>query len=127
MAFNFTTTDVRKSQKCPVGMHIATLTEVEEPYFNAKGTTVQKVNFETDKGYSVPYWFNDKFMANLIEFVEAADNIKFDPEAENTDVSIDLKNYIGKKLAIAVSHRKDDNNKIQAQIDNFFSADKVPF
>ena len=106
-------------------MHLATLTSVEDEYQNDKGTNIQKCDFETDSGYTIPKWFNDGFMSDLIEFVEAADNIKFDPE--NTDTDIDLHDYVGKKVAIQVSHGKDKNNKIQAQIDNFYTADKVPF
>lgn len=107
-------------------MHLATLVAVDEPYINDKGTEIQKADFETDAGYSVPKWFNDKFVSDLFEFVEAADKIKFD--ANNfKEIELDLKRYVGKKVAISVSHQKDKNAKIQAQIDNFFSADKVPF
>lgn len=126
MAFKLTAEDLKKSAKCPVGMHLATLVAVDEPYLNDKGTEIQKADFETDQGYSVPKWFNDKFISDLFEFVEAADKIKFD--ANNfKETELDLRNYKGKKVAISVSHQKDKNNKVQAQIDNFFSADKVPF
>jgi hypothetical protein len=107
-------------------MFVTTLIEVEEPYVNDKGTTVQRANFETDAGHVVPKWFNDAVLRDLIEFVEAADHVKFDMETME-DLPIELKNYIGKKVAISVSHVKDKNNKVQAQIDNFFSADSVPF
>jgi hypothetical protein len=124
--FKVTKEDLKKSQKCPVGMHVGTLVEVEEQYFNEKGTSVQKCVFETDAGYQVPVWFNDKVMSNLIEFVEAADKIKLDM-ATMADMDIRLENYKGRRVAFSVSHQKDKNNKMQSQIDNFFNADKVPF
>lgn len=124
--FNLTKEDLQKSQKCPPGMHIATLTEVEEPYISPKsGCDVQKVVFETSKGYSVPNWFNSTVLGPLFEFIEAADNIKFDVD-NMKEISVDLKKYIGKKVCISVSHRKEDG-KVYAQVDSFFSADKVPF
>lgn len=122
MAFEVTKDDIKKSQKCPPGMHIATLVSVEKEYLNEKGTTVQRVDFDTDGGYSVPYWFNDKMTSSLIEFAEAADNVKLD-----ADTSIELMDYKGKKVCLSVSHAKDKNNKIQAQIDNFYPSDKVPY
>jgi len=125
MPFTVNKQDLKKSQKCPPGMHLFTLTEVEDEYFNEKGTKVQRVDFESDGGYIVPYWFNDKFSSNLLEFIQAADGITLDMNME--DLDIDLKDYKGKKVAGSVSHVKDKNNKIQAQIDNFFSPDKVPF
>lgn len=122
MAFDVTKSDIKKSQKCAPGMHIATLITVDEQYLNEKGTTVQKVEFDTDSGYSIPYWFNDKMTSSLIEFAEAADNCKL-----SEDTSIELKDYKGKKVCLSVSHAKDKNNKIQAQIDNFYSSEKVPY
>lgn len=125
MAFDVTKEDLKKSQKCPVGMHLATLVEVEDEYLNEKGTNVQKCEFETDKGHIVPYWFNDKMVSAVLEFIAAADDIVL--TEENMPSRIDLKDYKGKRVAISVSHTKDKNNKLQAQIDNFFSASKVPF
>lgn len=127
MAFDITPQDLKKAQKCPPGMHIFTLVEVEEPYLKENGNEVQKADFESDKGHVVPTWFNSSFKANLIEFIQAADNIILTDEMLRTLPPVDLKNYIGKKVAASVSHRRDNNNKVQAQIDNFFSADKVPF
>ena len=122
MTFDVTKKDIAQAQKCPPGMHKATLIEVDESYFNEKGTEIEKATFETTKGHSVPYWFNNKMLSSVIEFVEAADNVKLE---ENT--AINLKDYIGKQVCISVSHRADKNNKPQAQIDTFYSADKVPF
>lgn len=126
MAFKLNKQELQKSQKCPPGLHPATLVEAEEMYVSEKGAEVQKCIFETDAGYQVPVWFNDKVMSNLIEFVEAADKVKFDME-NMEEVDINLKKYVGKKVYISVSHVKDKNNKIQAQIDNFYNSDKVPF
>lgn len=126
MAFSITKEDLKKSQKCPAGMHFATLVEVEEPYKSEKGVEVQKCVFETDKGYSVPVWFNDAVLANLIEFIGAADKVTFDLETMAT-MNIDLKKYKGKRVALSVSHVKDKNGKVQSQIDNFFNSDRVPF
>lgn len=126
MSFKVTPQDVKKSQKCSPGMHIFTLVAVEEPYLSEKGNTVQKCDFESDKGYVVSKWFNNVFMGDLVEFVECADDINIDPE-KMSDMDIELKDYIGKKVAGSVSHGKDKNNKMQANIDNFFSAKKVPF
>lgn len=125
MPFGFTKDDFKKAQKCPPGMHLATLTEVEDEYMNEKGTNIQKANFETDNGYIVPYWFNDKMPGPVFEFIGAADNITI--TEDNMPERINIKDYLHKRVAISVSHVKDKNNKIQAQIDNFFSADKVPF
>lgn len=125
MAFEFDKKDFKKSQKAPPGMYIATLIIVEEPYYNDKGTSIEKATFETDNGYEVPFWFNDKMPGLVYEFIGAADSITFNED--NVPTNIDLKEYVGKKVAISVSHKKDKNNKIQAQIDNFFSASKVPF
>lgn len=123
MAFTIEKDDIKKSQKCPPGIHKATLTLVEDVYYNEKGTEIQKCEFETEEGYIVPVWFNNKMLGPIIEFVEAADKVKL-----TEDTSVDLKKYEGTgKVCISVSHIKDKNNKIQAQIDNFFSADKVPF
>lgn len=128
MAFKITKDDLKKSQRCPPGTHVATLVEVEEPYISENsGCTVQKCVFETDKGHQVPVWFNDAVTANLIEFVEAADNVKMNMDNIDSMPEIELKDYKGKRVAIAVSHNKDGKGKIQANIDNFFSADKVPF
>lgn len=128
VAFKPTKQDLQKSQKCPPGMHLAELVEVEEEYVSEKsGATVQKCVFETNAGYQVPVWFNDKVMTNLFEFVEAADNIKLSMDTIDDMPPIDLKNYLHKKVAISVSHVKNDKNQIFPQIDNFFAADKVPF
>lgn len=125
MAFKPTADDLKRSQKCPAGMHIATLTEVQDEYLKENGNTVQEVDFETDKGYIVKHWFNAKMMQDIIAFVQAADNVTF--TEESLPDNLDLKEYKGKKVCISVSHAKDKNNKVQAQIDDFFSADKVPF
>jgi hypothetical protein len=128
MAFKLNKDVLAKSAKCPTGMHIATLTEVEDTYFSEKGTEVQKANFETDKGYNIPMWFNgsDMGLGQILEFVQAADDVTF--TADNmAELDINLKEYVGKKVCLSVSHGKDKNNKVQAQIDNFFSAKKVPF
>jgi hypothetical protein len=128
MAFKPTKDDLKKSQKCPPGMHLGELVEVEEEYVSDKGATVQKCWFETNKGYQIPVWFNDKVMSNLFEFVEAADKIKLDMDTIEDMPPIDLKNYLHKPVAFSVSHNKSEKDgKIYTQIDNFFSADKVPF
>lgn len=126
MPFTLTPEDLKKSQKCPPGMHIFTITKVGDEYLNDNGTTVQQMDLETDKGYIVSTWFNNKFQSNIIDFIQAVDKVTLTPETIK-DLTIDLKDYQGKRVAGAVSHMKDKNNKIQAQIDNFFSADKVPF
>lgn len=126
MAFKLTAEDLKKSAKCPVGMHLATLVVAEEPYISEKGNETQKCDFETDQGYTISKWFNEKFTGDLFEFVAAADKIKFDATTFK-ETEIELKNYRGKKVAISVSHGKDKNGKVQANIDNFFSADKIPF
>lgn len=127
MAFDVTPQDLKKSQKCPPGMHIAAITECEEPYYSEKNILTQKVWFETQKGYTIATWFNASVQANQIEFMEAADKVKFDMDSFK-GTSFDPKNYIGKPVCISVSHQKSQKDgKIYAQIDNFFSADKVPF
>jgi hypothetical protein len=122
--FEFSKDDLKKSQKCPAGMHVATLVEVEDEYMNDKGNTVQKCSFETLAGYFIPVWFNAKMPGPVFELVAAAEGITI--TEENMPSKIVLKDYIGKKVALSVSHAKDKNNKIQAQVDNFFNADKVP-
>jgi len=126
MSFSFKVTkdDIAKSQKCPPGMHIAELTLVGEEYLKDNGNTVQECEFTTTSGHNMRYWFNAKMVSSIIEFVCAADKVE---PAALEDKDINLKEYVGKKVCISVSHGKDKNNKIQAQIDNFFSADKVPF
>lgn len=126
MAFKIDAEDLKKSQKCPVGMHIATLTEVGKPYFNDKQTEIQQCFFETEKGYTTPYWFNNKMVSSILEFVQAADKVTFDA-ATMAEMDIELSDYIGKKVAISVSHIKDKNGKLQSQIDNFFNSEAVPF
>lgn len=115
-----------KSAICPPGMTKGELVKVGEQYVSAKGATVQQADFETEKGYSVSVWFNDKVMANLFEFVAAADKVTFDPD-NMQETEIDLKDYLHKPVVFNVSHRKTDDGKVVAQIDNFYSADKVPF
>lgn len=124
MAFNFSKDDFRKSQKCPAGMHIATLVEVEEPYIKDNGNEVQKCWFETSAGHQVPYWFNKNMPGPVFEFTGAADNVVF--TEENAPENIELKEYKGKRVAISVSHRQTDKG-IMPNIDAFYSADKVPF
>jgi hypothetical protein len=129
MGFKLTKADLKKSALCTPGMHSFTLVKVNEPYLKEGKngpTTVQQCDFESAEGYVVPVWFNTVVMSNLFEFVAAADNVVFDME-KFEDVDIELKDYVGKKVAASVSHRVDNNNKPQAQIDNFYSADKVPF
>lgn len=126
MAFKVTKSDLKKSILCPVGMHDFTLVVVEEPYLKPSGISVQKCDFETESGYSVPVWFNSVVMSNLFEFVAAADKITFDLE-KFEDMIIELKDYKGKKVTGSVSHRKTDDGKVVAQIDNFYESGKVPF
>lgn len=127
MAFKVTAEDLKKSIKCPPGMHLAKLVTVEAPYFNEKQTEVQRVDFETDKGYSVPYWFNNKMTSSIFEFVQAADKVTFTPETMQ-EMEIELADYVGKEVAISVSHNKSEKDgKINCQIDNFYQAGKVPF
>lgn len=126
MAFKVTKSDLKKSILCPVGMHVFTLVTVEEMYLKPNGNSVQKCDFETDAGYTVPVWFNSVVMSNLFEFVAAADKVTFDLE-KFEDMTIELKDYKGKKVAGSVSHRKTDDGKIVAQIDNFYEDGKVPF
>lgn len=123
MAFKPTKKDYLKAQLCPVGMRLLTLTDVEKPYLNDKGTEIQKCDFEDSEGYIISNWFNDKMLDTLINFVESADNVKLDPE--NMPV-IELRDYIGKKVAASISHRKVDD-KMRTSIDEFYTADKVPF
>jgi hypothetical protein len=108
-------------------MHLGELIEVEEEYISEKGAQVQKCSFETKAGYLVPVWFNDKVMTNLFEFIEAADNVKLNMDTIDDMPPINLKEYLHKPVAFSVSHVKNDKNQIFTQIDNFFSADKVPF
>lgn len=126
MAFKVTKQDLKKSITCPPGYHSFTLVNLEEPYVKPSGISVQKAEFESSAGYVVPTWFNSTVMANLFEFVAAADKVKFDMESFE-DTEIELKNYLGKKVAGSVSHRKTDDGKIVAQIDNFYEDGKVPF
>lgn len=109
-------------------MHLGFLAEVEDEYISDSKSkcTVVPCTFETDAGFQVKVWFNDAVMSNLIEFIEAADNFKINMDNVDQLPAINLKDYIGKRVAFSVSHVKDKNNKIQAQIDNFFSADKAP-
>lgn len=124
--FKLTKTDLKKSAICPPGMHALTLITVDEPYKKPSGIEVQKCEFETDNGHVVPVWFNSTVMTNLFEFVAAADKVAFNVETF-TDTEVDLKDYKGKKVAGSVSHRKTDDGKIVAQIDNFYEDGKVPF
>lgn len=126
MSFKPTVEDLKRSQKCPAGMHRATLITVDDEYFNDKGTSIQKCEFETENGHIVPFWFNDKMMGMILEFVSAADKTVI-TEDMLADMDIELREYKGKAVALSVSHVKDKNNKLQAQIDNFFNEDKVPF
>lgn len=126
MAFKVTKSDLKKSILCPVGMHLFTLVAVEEPYLKTNGCTVQKCDFESDKGYSVSVWFNSTVMANLFDFVAAADKVTFDLE-KFEDTAIELKDYKGKQVTGSISHRKLDDGKLVAQIDNFYEEGKVPY
>jgi hypothetical protein len=126
MSFKLNKEGLLKSATCPPGLTKFTLVVVEEPYVSKKGATVQKCDFESEKGYTVSVWFNSAVMGNLYEFVEAADDAKFDP-TKMGEIDLNLKEYIGKEVVGSVSHRKDDNGKVQAQIDNFYTVDKVPF
>lgn len=126
MSFKLTKGDLQKSVLCPVGMHTFTLTVVEEPYVSGKGASVQKCDFETDAGYTVSTWFNDKVMQNLFEFVAAADKVTFKLE-DFVETKVELKDYKGKRVCGSVSHRKTDEGKIVSQIDNFYEEGKVPF
>jgi hypothetical protein len=123
--FKVTKEDVKKSAICPPGMHISTVISVEEPYYNDNKTLVQRMDLETASGHTLIKFFNNKFTSDIIEFVQAADNIVLGDDMGDMDV--DLADYIGKKIAVAVSHGKDKNDKIQAQVVNFYPADKVPF
>jgi len=125
MAFKPTKKDLQRSQTCPAGMKLFTLINVETSYLKENGNEVQQCDFETDDGYIVPVWFNSKMLSTVLNFVQAADGIKF--EIDDRLPEVELRDYLGKKVAGSVSHRKDDNGKIQAQIDEFFTADKVPF
>lgn len=128
MGFKPTKKDLQRSALCPVGMHLFTVVSTEKPYLNEKGTKIEKVDFETNEGYLVPIWFNDKMLDSLLKFVEAADNIRFDLEKDGDNLpEIELRDYVGKKVAGSVSHRKDNDGKPKAQIDEFFTADSVPF
>lgn len=126
MSFTLTKQDLKKSALCPPGMKLFTLVEVEPQYVSKKGTSTQKCDFESDEGYVVPTWFNAAVLNNLFEFIAAADHITFDMEKMET-ISVKLEDYKGKRVAGSVSHRKTDDGKIVAQIDNFYDADKVPF
>lgn len=127
MGFKLTKTELKKTALCPPGMRDLTLITVEEPYIKpANGCKVQKCEFESKDGYILPVWFNDSVMANLFEFVAAADKVTFDMDKfEDTDV--ELKEYIGKEVVGSISHRKTDEGKIVTQIDNFYQTGKVPF
>jgi hypothetical protein len=126
MAFNLTKKDLKKSATCPPGMHPATLIKVEEPYVKDNGNTVQKCEFETDSGYIIPTWFNANMTSSIFEFVAAADKITFDID-KFSDITVELKDYKDKKVAISISHRKGDDGRIMASIDNFYEDGKVPF
>lgn len=127
MSFKMTKADLKKSALCPPGMHAATLIEVEAAYVKPdNGNTVQKCDFETDAGYVISAWFNAKMMASLFEFVQAADKVTFNLETME-DMSIELKEYKGKRVTISVSHVKNKDGKINAQIDNFYEEGKIPF
>jgi hypothetical protein len=130
MSFKLTKSDLKKSVLCPPGMHSFTLTTIDEPYLktakNGTATTVQKCDFETNEGYTVSVWFNSVVMQNLFEFVAAADKVAFKLE-DFTDTDVELKDYLNKKVSGSVSHRKTDDGKIVAQIDNFYIDGKVPY
>jgi hypothetical protein len=126
MSFKVTKNDLKKSILCPVGMHSFTLVNVEAQYLKPNGVSVQKCDFETESGYSVSTWFNSSVMANLFEFVAAADKVTFDLE-KFEEMEIKLEDYKGKKVSGSVSHRKTDDGKLVSQIDNFYEEGKVPF
>lgn len=124
MSFQVSKQDIKKSQRCPQGMNIFTLVTVDDAYTNAKGTMVQKADFESEDGYCVSFWFNDKMLGMIIEFVAAADDV----DAMGIDAGdIELKDYLDKKVAAMIVHSKDDKGKLQASIENFFSTSKIPF
>lgn len=139
MSFKPTKKDLQRSAICPVGMHLVTAVAVGKEYLNEGGTQVQQVDFETSEGYIVPKWFwysvkKQMLDPDVLKFVQAADNMTFDlekisddGEGEDALPEIELKDYEGKKVAISVSHQKDKNGKVQPNIDEFFTADSVPF
>lgn len=126
MGFKLTKDDLKKSALCPPGIHNFTLVNIEEPYVKPNGNTVQKCDFETDNGYVIPVWFNANMISSIFDFVAAADKVTFSLDTFS-EMEIDLKNYKGKRVSGNVSHRADDNNKPQAQIDSFYAEGKVPF
>lgn len=130
MSFQITKEVILKSGLCPPGLTPATLVKVYEPYIKESKQgpmTVQQVDFETDKGYTIPMWFNSVVMGNLIEFVAAADKVQFNPDTVQT-VDIELKEYVGKEIVLSISHGKSEKDgKVRAQIDNFYETGKVPF
>lgn len=126
MAFKVTAQDLKKSQICPPGMREFTLVTVKESYIKqANGVTVQETEFESTDGYTVKVFFNSAVLSNLFEFVAAADKVTFDP-ANFADREIELKDYIGKKVAGSVSHTVREG-KTYPGIDNFYQEGKVPF
>lgn len=130
MSFKLNKEQLLKSGLCPPGLTKSTLVKVYEPYLkdSKQGPmTVQQVDFETEKGYTIPYWFNSVVMGSLFEFVAAADKVTFNPDTME-DMDIDLKDYLHKEVVISVSHAKSEKDgKIRAQIDNFYQEGKVPF
>lgn len=124
---------MQRAALCPVGMHLFTVVSVGKEYLNEAGTQVQQVDFESQEGYIVPKWFwyspkKQMLDPDVIKFVQAVDNITFNVEKDGDDMpEIKLEEYIGKKFAGSVSHQKDNNGKPQANIDEYFTADAVPF
>ena len=133
MSFKPTKKDLQRSAICPVGMHLVTAVSVGKEYLNDSGTQVQQVDFETTDGYIIPKWFwysvkKQMLDPDVLKFVQAADNITFDMEKDGDNLpEIELKDYEGKKVAVSVSHQKDNNGKVQPNIDEYFTADSVPF
>ena len=129
MSFKLNKEALLKSGLCPPGLTEATLVKVYPEYLKESKQgpmTVQQLDFETKKGYTVPTWFNSVMMGNLFEFVAAADKVVFDPDTF-AEVEIELKDYVGKEVVISVSHGKTKEGRVVAQIDNFYMVGQVPF
>ncbi len=129
MSFKLNKEVLLKSGLCPPGLTKATVVKVYEPYIKESKSgpmTVQQIDLETEKGYTVPTWFNSVMMGNLLEFVAAADKVVFNPDTME-EVDVDLKDYNGKEVVISVSHGKTKEGRVVAQIDNFYTEGQVPF
>ena len=129
MSFKLSKEKLLASGLCPPGLTKATLVKVYEPYVKESKQgpmTVQQADFETEKGYTVPTWFNSVVMNTIFEFVAAADKVVFDPDTFK-DTEVELKDYVGKEVVISVAHGKTDKGRVVAQIDNFYVEGQVPF